>query len=182
MKTDTVNYGGTPSYTGATPTKTGDAQYSYTFSGWYPAVSAVTSNTTYTAQYSSTVNKYTVTWKNADGITLKTETVEYGKTPSYSSTPTKAADAQYSYTFSGWSPAVSAVTSNTTYTAQYSSIVNKYTVTWKNADGTVLETDTNVSYGVTPTYNGAPPQRQAMKCIDTPLRNGLPQFRPLQAM
>ena len=157
LKTDTVAYNSTPSY-GGTPTKAGNAQYSYTFSGWSPAVSAVTSDTTYTAQYSRTTNSYTVTWKNADGSTLKTDTVEYGKTPSYSGTPTKAGDAQYSYTFSGWSPAITSVTGNQTYTAQYSSTVNKYTVTWKNGD-TTLETDTNVSYGATPTYDGAIPTK-----------------------
>lgn len=34
-----------------------------------------------------------------------------------------------------------------------------YTITWKNYDGSVLETDTNVAYGSTPTYDGATPTR-----------------------
>ena len=38
-------------------------------------------------------------------------------------------------------------------------IPKKYTVTWKNYDGTVLETDTGVTYGTAPAYNGATPQK-----------------------
>jgi len=34
-----------------------------------------------------------------------------------------------------------------------------YTVTWKNYDGTVLETDTDVAEGATPTYDGATPTK-----------------------
>lgn len=38
-------------------------------------------------------------------------------------------------------------------------VVTKYTVTWKNWDGTVLETDTQLSYGDTPAYNGSLPTK-----------------------
>ena len=83
---------------------------------------------TYTAQFDSEVNKYTVTWLDGDGKTLKTEQVAYGETPAYTGdTPTKAATAQYSYTFKGWGT-ITAVTGNATYTAQFDSEVNKYTV------------------------------------------------------
>ena len=47
-----VEFGQTPVYTGATPTKDPDAQFTYTFSGWDPPVATVTGPATYTAQYS----------------------------------------------------------------------------------------------------------------------------------
>jgi len=122
LKTDTnVAYGTTPSYDKTTPVKTADAQYSYTFSGWSPSISNVTGDKTYTAQFTTTVKSYTITWKNWDGTTLKTDTnVAYGTTPSYDkTTPVKTADAQYSYTFSGWSPSISNVTGDKTYTALF---------------------------------------------------------------
>lgn len=63
---------------------------------------------------------YTITWKNGDGSVLKTETVEENVTPSYSgTTPTKADDDNYSYTFSGWTPAPSAAQADATYTPTF---------------------------------------------------------------
>ncbi len=98
-----------------------------------------------------TVNKYTVTWENEDGTVLETDTdVEYGTTPTYDGeTPTKPADAQYTYTFKGWSPEVTEVTGDVTYTAVYEKTQNSFTVTWKFADGT--ETTESYAYGATPT-------------------------------
>ena len=108
-----------------------------------------------------TINKYTVTWEDWNGTELEIDTdVPYGTTPTYDgATPTRAATARYTYTFTGWSPKVSAVEGNVTYTAVYSVETNTYTVTWKNWNGTVLETDTNVPFGATPTFNSGTPAR-----------------------
>lgn len=72
---------------------------------------------------------YTATFKNHDGKTLQTVSVKSGTKPTYSgTTPTKAQDYRNIYTFSGWSPSVGAITSNTTYTAQFTSALREYTV------------------------------------------------------
>ena len=69
------------------------------------------------------VNSYTVTWKNYDGTELATTAVEYGKVPAYTGdTPTHPEEQHYTYKFAGWSPELSAVTSDVTYTAQFEKI------------------------------------------------------------
>lgn len=161
LKTTTVNVNTTPSYTGSTPTRTSTAQYTYTFKGWTPTIVAATANATYTATYTSTVRKYAIKFVNYDGTELQNTQVAYGSTPSYSgSTPTKASTAQYTYTFKGWNPAITSVTGNKTYTAQFDSIVNRYRITWLDGDANELKAD-SVAYGQTPAYSGATPTKTA---------------------
>ncbi len=163
IETDTqVAKGTMPTYDGETPVKASDAQYSYAFAGWSPEITEVTGNVTYSAVFNSTLRKYTVTWKNGDEI-LETDTeVEYGAMPSYDGTvPTKTATAQYTYTFKGWTPVVSSVTGDVTYTAEFSQAVNRYTVTFYNEGGTSILDSVTVNYGEAAVYSKAAPTKNA---------------------
>lgn len=176
LGTDTVVYGGTPNYSGATPTKEATVEYTYTFSGWNTAsdgtgdeIKAVTGPVTYYAQFTPETRKYTITWKNEDGSVLAKDTVAYGEKPQYTgTTPEKTGDAQYSYEFIGWDKEVTAVTGDQEYEAVFKEITNTYTVKWVNWDYVEgvegkepLETDENVSYGEKPEFNGENPTREA---------------------
>lgn len=168
LKTETVRYSMMPTPP-ENPTREETAQYFYDFDGWDKEVSAVTGDTTYTATYLPTLRTYTVTWVNEDGSSLLEEDVNvpYGTMPSYDgATPTKPATAQYTYTFAGWHIDIETVTGHITYIATYTAEVNKYTVTWKNADGTVLETDAKVPYGDMPEYNKETPKQASSAQYD----------------
>lgn len=129
LQTVSVEYGNTPNYTGSTPTKSSTAEYSYSFSGWSPSIGAITSDTTYVAQFTATKRKYTINFVNYDNSPLETKEVDYGDTPTYTgATPQKPSDTQYDYAFSTWSPSIVAVTGAATYKAVFNSILKYYTV------------------------------------------------------
>ena len=159
---ENVKAGETPTYDGQTPTKVSDAQYSYNFDSWGPAVTPVSKDVIYTAVFSSTVNTYTAVWKNHDGTVLETDfNIPYGTVPTYDGeTPIKESTSSNIFNFIGWDQEVVAITSDVVYIAKFDSSDVTYTVTWKNHDGTVLETDTEVAYGATPIYNGAKPLKE----------------------
>lgn len=63
---------------------------------------------------------YTVTWKDGDGKTMKTETVVEGRaaTPP-TATPTKTATERYTYAFSGWDTDYSQIIADTVISARF---------------------------------------------------------------
>lgn len=148
--TETYEKGATPSYKGETPTKTSDKTYDYTFTGWDKDFEPITGDITYTAEFSSTLIDYTITWAVDQNTT--TEVYHYGDTPSFKGSTDKAADSTYSYTFKGWDKEIVPVDSDTTYTAVYDSSYVDYTITWVVDGNSTTET---YHYGDTPSFKGS---------------------------
>lgn len=94
------------------------------------------------------VKTYTVTWVNWDNKNLEVdEDVPYGATPKYDGEePTKAADAQYTYTFKDWTPEVKTVTGDATYKATYTKEANIYNVTYDLDGGEWTEATNEFPY------------------------------------
>lgn len=81
---------------------------------------------------------YTVTWKNGDDILETDEDVAVGATPEYSGAePVKAADTQYTYTFTGWDKEIVAVSEDVTYTAIFTPAPRTYVITLNTNEGSV---------------------------------------------
>jgi len=105
-------------------------------------------------------DEFKITFMNGE-TKLEEDTVEYGKAPVYGGDePTKTG-----YTFLGWNSNSAAtealselpiVTANATYYAIFE--IDTFTIAWKNGE-TTLETDENVEYGTTPTYDGETPTK-----------------------
>lgn len=129
-----VDEGETPEYTGDTPTKEATAQYTYTFSGWKPTVWPIYKKTDFKAQFTSTVNKYTVSIasNNTDYGTVDKSSVanvEYGTKLStaenvltigeWESATTVTATAETWYHFSSWWTVPATVSWATSITATF---------------------------------------------------------------
>lgn len=151
-----------------TPEKTG-----YDFAGWKVTLAAgnweeseiVAGSTAVTGKYGDvtltaqwTPKKYAITWITGSGTFVTEE--EYNTLPDASSVnKTKAPDAQYTYTFKEWSPALGTVTGEATYTAVYTKTVNSYTVTWQyettDEAGVAPTVQAEAyNYGTHPVFNG----------------------------
>ncbi|MBE7090155.1 MAG: hypothetical protein E7362_05065, partial [Clostridiales bacterium] len=108
------------------PTKAADAEYTYTFAGWqlngvdYNFNTPVTGDITLTAKWTATPitpsqpgeggegggdetpTTYTVSFNSNGGTSVSAQTVTAGSMATMPNAPTKATDANFTYTFAGW--------------------------------------------------------------------------------
>lgn len=159
----TVTGGGTYEH-GSTATLTAKPNTGYKFVKWNDGNTSATRTITVTggATYTATFEKIkvTATFKNHDGTVLQSVSVDYGNTPSYTgSTPTKSSTVEYTYTFSGWSPSLGAITSATTYTAQFTATKRKYAVTVNTGTGGTVSGGGTYEYGKSVTITATPNSR-----------------------
>ena len=154
-----VEYGKVPT-SPQNVSKEATAEFTYTFAGWDNIVAEVTGDTTYKAVFTSVKNKYTITWLMDDDTVISEVELEYGATPEAPANVAKESTPEYTYQFVGWNNTINNVSGDATYKAVFDAIKNKYTITWKNYDGTVLDTDL-VEYGVLPEFSLANPTRES---------------------
>ena len=94
--------------------------------------------------------KFTITWKNWNGTVIQTVdefshlqdtySVTYGTQAEFLGTnPTREADIDYTYDFTGWNPEPGRVTADVTYTATYEQKPRMYTIIFNNEGGTEIE-------------------------------------------
>ena len=118
----------------------------YNFLGWYEDVNLTqivgAAGVEYTPQSNVTLYakweqiNYTITFKNDNGDVISTKTdYHYGDTVTIPSAPQKQATAQYTYTFAGWTPEVTSVTGDATYTAQFEATEKECTIIYVAGTG-----------------------------------------------
>lgn len=123
------------------PTKAADNTYTYSFAGWDNEVVNCAGDATYTAIYTPTYINYTVVFKNWNGDVLSTKIYHWGEEVTVPADPTRAADNTYTYVFKDWDNDLVNCAGDATYTANYTPTYIDYTVTFKNWDGSMLDSD-----------------------------------------
>lgn len=127
-----------------TPARAADSTFNYTFAGWDKDIDYTpVTDATYTATYSSSYIDYTIIFKDEDGTVISEATYHYGDVVVVPTSPSKAANETYTYTFSGWGSTVNETCEgNATYTASYAANYIIYSITFFDTDGEVILTRT----------------------------------------
>lgn len=157
LKKETLEYGSLPSYN-EIPFIENTEKYSYKFIGWDKEISTVTSNITYNAVFEQVINKYEVKWV-VDNNVIRTDMIEYGQLPIFNDIPVKETTDKYSYKFKSWDKPITTVTCDISYIAIFDEVINQYSISFYDEDGSTLLEKVTVNYGENVVY----PQRDPIK-------------------
>lgn len=150
-----VTYGTMAEFLGTNPTRENNIDSTYNFTGWKPALGPVTQDVTYTATYESQPRMYTITFLNEGGTLIETQFLTHNEVPVCENTPTKVGHTLV------WSPAISPVIGDQTYTATWLEVPpTEWDVTFVNNANGVLQDTEPVSVNAHPTYNGSTPAKE----------------------
>ena len=127
LQSGSVATGTIPSYSGATPAKPSIQDEAYAFAGWTPDITAVSADAVYTATFTPAPARYTITFKREvsnDGVgtsvspavEIETQELGYGELPVCSNPPVKNPTTEEYYEVI-WTPQITSVTGDATYTA-----------------------------------------------------------------
>lgn len=134
--------------TNGIPEKAATATNSFEFAAWNTPLATVTADATYTASFTTVAKKFMVTWKDDAGNEIDHMEYASGQIPAH------ADPVKEGYTFTGWTPAITAVgAADQIYTATFT--INQYTIRWEDEDGTLIREDV-VNHGTTPTKPSNP--------------------------
>ena len=151
-QSETLRYGATPAWNSADPTKAADAQFTYAFAGWEPAIALVTAAQDYNAKWDLTLNRYTVSFNaNGHGTAPASQNIGYGQLVSEPS-----ALSETGWTFGGWYKeatcanqwnfAEDQVTGTTELFAKWT--VNKHNLVWNANGGNITSADGTYTSGL----------------------------------
>ncbi len=143
------------------------------------AVSEVKDGITYSVVYCSVCNteisrtktSIEIIFKNYNGVRLATKHYDVGADIVYDgATPTKAADAKYTYTFEGWFVendlnqtvvTFGKATADTVYVAKFTPVTRTFRVTYVDKNNKVLQTTDGIAYdGAVPAFTGTAPANE----------------------
>lgn len=147
---DCADYG-TVIHAPEAPQKASTDKYSYIFSGWknYTDGMILTEDIIFTPIYTPVINQYTYKFVDDDGAVLYENTVDYDTVIPVPNDPAKESTKQYTYVFAGWdgyTEGIKQKAETMIFRAKYRAIVNQYTYTFLNEDGTIIDKST-VDYG-----------------------------------
>ena len=124
----------------ADPTREG-----YKFVGWDRKFDVITKNIEVMARYER--QKYWIVFRDYNGDQVKADSVLFEGSVNAPKNLTRSSTAEYSYLFKGWDPVVTAASEDKIYTAVYDSLMNIYSVTFLDYDGSRIGDVQKVEYG-----------------------------------